>query len=231
MKNILKEKPSTNLKGRLRYSVNFVDDRDIKNKEILDIGCGYGWCELDFLNRGVKKIYGIEISNEDLDTAREFVKDSRVSFITGSAIKIPLPDNSIDTIVAWEVIEHIPSNTEEKMFKEVERVLKKGGVFYLSTPYQNILSNFLDPAWYLAGHRHYSEKLLKSYGESAGLKVEHIRTAGGIWSLLSLINFYISKWIFRRRPIFENFFSKLDDKEYSKSSGIFNIFVSYRKPL
>lgn len=42
MKNILSEKPNEILHGRLLASVNFVDDNDIKNKEILDIGFGYG---------------------------------------------------------------------------------------------------------------------------------------------------------------------------------------------
>jgi ubiquinone/menaquinone biosynthesis C-methylase UbiE len=229
MKNILQEKPLKNLTGRLKYSVNFVEDKDIKNKNILDIGCGYGWCELNFLQRGAKKISGIEISEYDLSTVKEHVKHPKTELKIGSALDIPYPDNYFDNIVSWEVIEHIPKNTEDKMFKEVGRVLKPGGSFYLSTPYKQVLSNILDPAWWLIGHRHYSKKQLKTYGEYVNFKIEKIKTAGGIWSLLSIINFYISKWIFKKKPILNSFFTKMDDKEYSAESGIFNIFIKYRK--
>ena len=55
MKNILDERPSHDLSGRLLASVQFVEDIDLKDRDVLDIGCGYGWCELNFLGRGVKK--------------------------------------------------------------------------------------------------------------------------------------------------------------------------------
>jgi SAM-dependent methyltransferase len=230
MKNILNEKPKTDLKGRLKYSVEFVSNEDIQNKNILDIGCGYGWCELNFLNRGVNKICGIEISENDLKTIKENIQSKKAEFKIGSAIQIPYPDNYFDTAVSWEVIEHIPKNNELKMFSEVSRVLKKNGMFYLSTPYENYLSNILDPAWWLIGHRHYTSKKLREYGEKNGFEVIEIKTCGGIFSLFSIINLYISKWIFRREPFFKDFFIRKDHEEYfDNKPGIFNIFIKYRK--
>ena len=230
MKNILNDKPKTELKGRLKYSVDFVDNEDIKNKKILDIGCGFGWCELNFLNRGASKVFGIEISEEDLKTIIENVVSDKAEFKIGSAINIPYPESFFDTVVSWEVIEHIPFNTEMQMFKEVSRVLKKDGVFYLSTPYESFLSNIMDPAWWLIGHRHYTHKKLTMYGEKNGFKVIEIKTCGGIFSLLAMVNLYISKWIFRREPFFKEFFIQKENEEYfNKKSGIFNIFVKYQK--
>jgi ubiquinone/menaquinone biosynthesis C-methylase UbiE len=135
MKNLLNEKPNSKLIGRLKFTVKkFIKEKDVVNKKVLDIGCGYGWFELNALKRGVKEIHGIEITDEDLKTVRENIKDLRAKFKKGGALKLPFRDNYFDTVVSWEVIEHIPKNTEDRMFKEVSRVLKKNGIFYLSTP-------------------------------------------------------------------------------------------------
>lgn len=40
--------------------------------------------------------------------------------------ELPYEDNSIDGIIAYQVIEHIPYNKTEDMFKEMYRVLKSG---------------------------------------------------------------------------------------------------------
>lgn len=71
MKNILHEKPDFDLHGRMLESVLFVKDKDLKGKSVLDIGCGFGWSEVNFLERGVKKIVGTEISKDDLRTAKK----------------------------------------------------------------------------------------------------------------------------------------------------------------
>lgn len=231
MKNIIDEKPFGNLMGRHLKSVTFVHDADIQEKDILDIGCGYGWCEIAFLRRNPNAITGIEISEKDLETIRKNVTDPRVSLFVSGATKLPFQDESFDTVVSWEVIEHIPKGTENKMFSEVRRVLKKNGSLYLSTPHASFFSNMFDPAWWLAGHRHYSKKSLESYGKRNSFSVERTEVAGGWWSIFSIINMYISKWIFRRQSFFSNYFLKKENVEYNDphKNGFANIFVHFRK--
>lgn len=228
MKNILNDKPNKKLNGRLDANVHFVEDKDLKGKVVLDIGCGYGWCELNFLKRGVKKIIGIEISDEDLTTVRKNIKNIRAEFKVGSAIDLPFKNNSIDTIVSWEVIEHIPKNTEKLMFKEAWRVLKKGGHFYLSTPYKSFVSNMFDPAWFLIGHRHYNEIELTNFAKKK-FQVIDISIKGKFWCAFSILNLYISKWILRRKPLFAKFLAERINKEYKIDNGYVNIFVKYKK--
>lgn len=198
MKNIINEKPNMKLTGRLQFSTEFASDKDIKDKEVLDIGCGFGWFELDALRRNVKKIVGIEISPNDLKTAEENIKDKRAIFRVGGALNLPFKDSYFDTVVAWEVIEHIPKNTEDQVFKEVKRVLKNNGVFYLSTPYNSFWSTISDPAFWLIGHRHYSKEKLTKLGKENKFKVVSVYTKGGWWNLLGLLNMYFSKWFLRK---------------------------------
>lgn len=229
MKNILNERPDVNLNARLKFSNKLVDTTDIRNKKVLDIGCGFGWFELNVLKKGVKQIAGIEISSLDLKTAKENIRDERIIFKVGGALKLPFKDNYFDTVAAWEVIEHIPKNTESKMFKEVGRVLKKNGSFYLSTPYDSFWSKYFDPAWWLIGHRHYSKEKLVNLGERNGFEVSEIYLKGRWWGLINLLNLYVAKWIFRRGPFLESKLIAKEDREYNLNKGFMGIFVKYEK--
>lgn len=229
MKNIIDEKPTTDPHGRLLYCTRFVSDDDIKNKRILDIGCGFGWFELNAIKRKAKHIIGIETTNNDLKTAKKSIKNDKVSFQIGSALKLPFKDKSFDTVVSWEVLEHIPKNGEKRMFQEVHRVLKPNGIFYLSTPNQSVLSNVLDPAWWLINHRHYTMGDLIALSEKNGFKVEKIVTRGSWWEIIGINNLYVSKWIFRRKPFFERNIQGKQDKEYQNNYGFTNIFIKSRR--
>lgn len=229
MKNITEQKPSDPLHGRTAFVVQFVKDKDIKNKKILDIGCGYGWFELFARRKGAQQVIGTELSEKDLITAKKYINDPKIKFIEGSAISLPLTDKSVETVVSWEVIEHIPTDTEVTMFQEVHRVLKKGGVFYLSTPHRNIISTFFDPAWWLIGHRHYLRGELENFASQTGFIVEQCTVRGGLWEVLWLLNLYCSKWIFHRTPILAEYFEKKLTDDHTTREGFTNIYFRFVK--
>jgi len=229
VKNVLSEQPTDALRGRLAYTVDWVQEEDLRDKVILDIGCGYGWFEYHALQRDVRKIIGIEQTEEDLKTAKDHLNDRRLEFRTGSALELPFPNETFDTVVAWEVIEHIPKNTEPQMLREVHRVLRPGGKFYLSTPYQSILSNITDPAWWLIGHRHYLESHLLELGGQNGFDVLETVPRAGYWAILASVDMYFSKWVLRRRPLLESFTAPRETAEFAKDRGFVNLFAKYRK--
>lgn len=228
MKNLLHETSTEILHGRRLYSIKLIPDKDIRHKRILDIGCGFGWCEIDFLNRGAKEIVATEVSSSDLTTLRSSLKHPRLTTRVAGATHLPFPKNSFDTVVCWEVIEHIPPHTEDTMFSQVFRVLKPGGSFYLSTPFSHPVSRFLDPAWWLIHHRHYSREQLETYAKNHGLVTEKVYIRGRIWEAVFILDLYFSKWILRRPPILGNFLDRLVDIEYG-SPGYIGIFIKYRK--
>jgi ubiquinone/menaquinone biosynthesis C-methylase UbiE len=228
MKNIINEKPSLRLHGRTKYSTQFILDESITQKNMLDIGCGYGWFELYALKNDCKRITGIEITVKDLFTAKNNIVSQKVNFQVGSGITLPFKNNSFDTVVSWEVLEHIPPKTELKMFKEVHRVLKVGGSFYMSTPHASVLSNIFDPAWWLIGHRHYSEKYILSFAKKSGFGIEGIVVKGKKWEILGVNNLYIAKWIFRRKPFFEHTVQQKHDKEY-QMPGYTTLFIHFKR--
>ncbi|OGD89218.1 hypothetical protein A3D81_00530 [Candidatus Curtissbacteria bacterium RIFCSPHIGHO2_02_FULL_40_17] len=227
MRNIIDESPEDKFVITQVAAVSYIDKKDLRNKDLLDIGCGHGWFELFSIRNGVHKVTGLDISEELLSVAKKHISDKKVSFKKGSAIKLPFNDRSFDTIVAIEVLEHIPPATETVMFREINRVLKKNGVLYLSTPSNSFFSVILDPAWWLMGHRHYSKQQLTKYGSENNLTLVKSKVIGGWWSLIAGLNMYIAKWLFHRKRFFEDFFIKklLNETDH----GFLDIRVKYEK--
>lgn len=48
--------------------------------------------------------------------------------------ELPFEDNSVDEIVAYQVVEHVPYQKSSQMFSEMYRVLKPGATAWIETP-------------------------------------------------------------------------------------------------
>ncbi|MDW7731315.1 MAG: class I SAM-dependent methyltransferase [Methanolobus sp.] len=213
------------LTGRHKKSFRFVNS--VRDKVVLDVGCSYGWFENWALSNSCKKITGIEPVEADLESAKGAITNA--TFAQGSALSIPLENDYFDIVVLWEVLEHLPKNTEEKAFKEIARVLKPGGSFFMSTPKRTFWSCILDPAWWLVGHRHYSEDYLRTQLNKSDLEVVKIESCGGYYEQFSMILLYIFKWLFRSEIPFKEWFDKKRDAEFLDRPGFTNIFVEAKK--
>jgi ubiquinone/menaquinone biosynthesis C-methylase UbiE len=230
MKSLLEEdSPYEELLGYHSEVLRLVKSKFIKNKTVLDVGCGFGWNESVFSKYSPKKIIGVDSSEETLDIARKF-KHHACSFKKASALELPFKDNTFDTVMSWEVLEHIPKNTEEKMFSEIFRVLKPSGNFFLSTQHRNFFSTVLDPAWWFVGHRHYSTKKIRELSDKTGFKINRIYVKGGFFTIIRIVNMYTSKWILRKPPLYNSFFVKRTHVEYNREKGVVNIFLHTVKP-
>lgn len=231
MKNTINTTTNRDYEIRRKNFDVLVAPEDLRNKIILDIGCGFGAFLMYALDKGAKEVAGVEVSEKDLKTAKNSLKSKNVTLKEGSAINLPFPDNYFDTVVSFEVLEHIPKNTELKMFSEINRVLKKDGILYLTTPYDSFLSKYFDPAFYILGHRHYSKKQIKSFASNNNLKILKLRTIGTIWEFLNLYSLYFSKWVLRREKIFEKeIISRvLKDLKDEDKIGFMNIFIKAKK--
>jgi 2-polyprenyl-3-methyl-5-hydroxy-6-metoxy-1,4-benzoquinol methylase len=120
---------------------------------LLDIGCGEGR-GLQYLRQNVSSYTGIDKIQEVLDVLKQ--KYPGDTFLQ---MNIPpfkgLADNSFDTAVSFQVIEHIEE--DEAYVKEAHRVLKKNGHFIVSTP--NIKMSLTRNPWHV---REYTKDSLKA---------------------------------------------------------------------
>ncbi len=228
MKNILNELPSTQLNGRPKFICEWIPEAELDEKHVLNIGCGYGWFER-FLadHRKTKRIVGIEPKEENLRITRRGLPDS-VELRVADGTSMDFDDESFDICIASEVLEHLEPNKEQMFFEEVNRILKPSGFFYLTTPAKNWKSLFVDPAYWLIGHRHYSEEQIFKYAEKSGFAVSEIKVIGAKYEAIALWDMYISKWIFRKSPILMNLIKNKLNSEYSRT-GFFGIFAKLKK--
>ena len=99
----------------------------IAKGDVLEIGIGSGlnlpFYDLDQIN----KIWGLDPSEELNSMAEKVARDIDidVDLIIGGAEEIPLPENSIDTILLTYTLCTIPKVKDS--IKEIERVLKPSG--------------------------------------------------------------------------------------------------------
>lgn len=209
------------INGRVRVCLELVKGLKLKDKVLVDIGSSFGWLEKEISSEGLRKIVGIEPNNKALSFARKSIPN--VDFRIGNALETGLPDSLSDIVVLFDVIEHLPKLSEAKALDEIRRILKKGGVLLLSTPYNHFLNNILDPAWYF-GHRHYSLGKITELLGGSGFKIDKIEIKGKLFAPIYMLWFYINKWIFANH--FKNFAwldKKYDDSYQSK--GLHTIFV------
>lgn len=57
----------------------------------------------------------------------------------------PIPDESVDLVVANHVVEHVPAECIGHLFSEVDRVVKPGGRFHVVTPHAGTWQAATDP--------------------------------------------------------------------------------------
>jgi len=109
----------------------------IRSGTCIDIGCGPGMLAVELAQRSEFKIIGLDIDPDQKPLFEKRIKEAgleeRASFVLGDAQELPFPDNSADAIVSRGTLTFIPDIG--KCLKEVDRVLKPGGVAFLGGRY------------------------------------------------------------------------------------------------
>jgi ubiquinone/menaquinone biosynthesis C-methylase UbiE len=113
-----------------RYKANNFDMNIIKNKKVLDAGCGSGRHVVASAYLGAKKVIGIDISKKQIDlNKKNFKSIKNIDFKHSSTDRIKFANNYFDYVISSGVIHH--TKDYEKSLDEVVRVCKKGGKIFL----------------------------------------------------------------------------------------------------
>lgn len=101
-----------------------------KSSLICDVGCGAaGHIGRYLFDKGFK-VHGIDISEKSIEAAKRLNPEMKFSVM--DMCNLQFPDESIDAMVGFYSIIHIPKDYIRLVFKEFNRALKKGGILFLA---------------------------------------------------------------------------------------------------
>lgn len=168
----------------------------VNPKKVLDIGCGTGET-LTFVRSLYPKadLFGIDTS----DVAIKFAKKrGHRNIVKATALKLPFPDNTFDTVLFLDVLEHIKSDAQA--LSESKRVLKPGGTIIITAPALQFIWSKHDT---MQDHvRRYTRRRIRYLSQKIGLKIE----------FLSYFNFILSAPIIMIRLLSNlKFFNNLSE--------------------
>ena len=122
----------------------------MKNADVLELGCGRAW-----MTRKMAELYhpkhitATEVDRIQHEKNLQIEDLPSVTFVYGGAQAIDLPDNSVDIVLMLKSLHHVPMDVMDQGLTEIARVLKAGGLAYISEPvyrgeFNEIMSLFND---------------------------------------------------------------------------------------
>jgi len=103
---------------------------------LIDIGCGDGGLLYSLKKQNIlknKKVYATDLSPTRIKRVKMLDKNF-ICFVSSADDLEEIANNSIDVVISTQVIEHVPD--DEKMVKEISRILRKTGFAYISTVFK-----------------------------------------------------------------------------------------------
>jgi SAM-dependent methyltransferase len=101
---------------------------------ILDIGAGAApFARVVDIYKQMGRYTNVDVISLDLSISgiRE-VEGGEPKFVQANSYETPFPNNSMDGVVVWDVLEH--TNNPAKILQEIYRVLKPGGIAHIIVP-------------------------------------------------------------------------------------------------
>jgi SAM-dependent methyltransferase len=142
--------------------VKFLQSRrvELKGQRILDLACGLGGYSLALQEAGAR-VVGVDRFPDPILKG--------VGLVCADALTLPLPDEQFDIVICASLIEHVP--TPADLIRELHRILRDGGVAYLSFP------PFYTP---IGGHQFSPFHL---FGERLAMRVNWVKALyrGHVW--------------------------------------------------
>jgi ubiquinone/menaquinone biosynthesis C-methylase UbiE len=138
------------------------EGRPTKGLDVVDIGCGAATQCLIWAREG-NRVHGVDVNARLLDLGRQraAAEGLNVDLRTGTALDVPWPDNSMDVVLMPELLEHVAD--WKRCLDEAVRIMRPGGVFYVSTTNRLCPSqeefNLPAYAWYPTWLKKHYEKL------------------------------------------------------------------------
>ena len=103
---------------------------DLKDKTILDLGCGFGEHCKRFVESGAKKVVGIDISEKMLEIAKQENADSKITYINMPMENISQLKEKFDVVISSLAFHYVEDFAG--VVKNIFDLLNEDGIFLFS---------------------------------------------------------------------------------------------------
>lgn len=131
---------------------------------LIDIACGNGSILRDLRTLGFQNLSGLEISHYAVKRLRE----EGFTMFHGVLPRIPVPDQSFDSVIASQVLEHIIRRNT--FASEISRIMKPGGQAFIFVP-NDCLGPIDEPEHVIKYNRRTFETFLKRHFDDVSVEV------------------------------------------------------------
>jgi len=97
--------------------------------DVLELGCGAGVPVTKALSER-HRVTAVDISGRQLELARE--NAPAATFVHGDMVSLDLPASSLDAVVAFHSVTHVPRERHGGLFERIHGWLRPGGLFMAS---------------------------------------------------------------------------------------------------
>lgn len=126
------------LATKKNYSFNYLSllpaNRDA---HIVELGCSEGFCLEWLIENGYSNIVGVDSDGVAVDIAQKKLKDrideNRIVCKDALSFLRSCGENTCDSVLMFNIIEHIPKDVIVEIVTEIRRVLKPSGSFIVQT--------------------------------------------------------------------------------------------------
>ena len=110
--------------------------KNVEAKTILDFGSGSGRHVVYYAQHGFS-VYGLDIAPDGLEMTRDWLASEGLSAdlkLHSMTDPLPYTDSFFDAVISVQVIHHANINTIKQIVLEIHRVLKTGGLAFVTVP-------------------------------------------------------------------------------------------------
>jgi SAM-dependent methyltransferase len=130
---LLQNEADMAFKRRVRYMFQALDLQP--TDRVLDAGCGRGFFMKYVTELTPCRLVGVDLELEHLDIALAQNRARGASVARSYIDPLPFPSGTFDKVIFSEVLEHLPDDWGGLC--EIKRVLKPGGLLFLTVPNHN----------------------------------------------------------------------------------------------